>query len=120
MNCDTCQYRLGVMEHIHHHHHHDHDHHHHDHDHDHDHHHHHDHDHHHDTDEKGGSAMKIFFLLAGTSDARALALEIQQTGYDVLATVVTENAALELRNSGLNVRTGRLTSEEMASFICEK
>lgn len=62
--------------------------------------------------------MKIF-LLAGTSDARALALEIQQTGYDVLATVVTENAALELRNSGLNVRTGRLTSEEMASFICE-
>lgn len=62
--------------------------------------------------------MKVFFL-AGTSDARALALEIQQTGYDVLATVVTENAAAELRNSGLNVRTGRLTSEEMASFIRE-
>jgi sirohydrochlorin cobaltochelatase len=35
MNCDTCQYRLNVMEHIHHHHHHDHDH---DHDHHHDHH----------------------------------------------------------------------------------
>ncbi len=54
MNCDTCQYRLGVMDHIHHHHHHDHDHDHHHHHHDHDHHHHHDHDHHHDTDEKAG------------------------------------------------------------------
>jgi sirohydrochlorin cobaltochelatase len=31
MNCDTCQYRLNAMEHVHHHHHHDHDHHHHDH-----------------------------------------------------------------------------------------
>ncbi|TWE08078.1 sirohydrochlorin cobaltochelatase [Neobacillus bataviensis] len=41
MNCDTCQYRLNVMEHIDHHHHHDHDH-------DHHHHHDHDHDHHHD------------------------------------------------------------------------
>jgi sirohydrochlorin cobaltochelatase len=39
MNCDTCQYRLNAMEHVHHHHHH-----HHDHDHDH---HHHGHDHHH-------------------------------------------------------------------------
>ncbi|WP_028403310.1 sirohydrochlorin chelatase [Ectobacillus panaciterrae] len=48
MNCDTCVYRLGAMEHIHHHHHHDHDHgHHHDHDHHHHDHHHHDHDHHH-------------------------------------------------------------------------
>lgn len=38
MNCDTCQYRLGVMEHVHHHHHHDHEneHNHHDHNHGHD------------------------------------------------------------------------------------
>ncbi|MDR4950477.1 sirohydrochlorin chelatase [Neobacillus cucumis] len=54
MNCDTCQYRLNVMEHIDHHHHHDHDHdHHHGHDHDHHHHHHnhnHVHDHHHAHD----------------------------------------------------------------------
>jgi sirohydrochlorin cobaltochelatase len=41
MNCDTCQYRLGVAEHMAHHHHHDHDHHH-------DHHHHDDHHHDHD------------------------------------------------------------------------
>lgn len=48
MNCDTCQYRLGVMEHIHHHHDHDHGEHHHDHHHgDHQHEHHHDHEHHH-------------------------------------------------------------------------
>ncbi|OIK09225.1 sirohydrochlorin chelatase [Bacillus sp. MUM 116] len=39
MNCDTCQYRLDAMEHVHHHHHHDHDHEHHGHDH-----HHHDHE----------------------------------------------------------------------------
>ncbi|NRD79180.1 sirohydrochlorin chelatase [Bacillus sp. BRMEA1] len=38
MNCDTCQYRVNAMEHVHHHHHHDHDH-------DHHHHHHHDHGH---------------------------------------------------------------------------
>ncbi|MGJ7919231.1 sirohydrochlorin chelatase [Neobacillus sp. LXY-4] len=64
MNCDTCQYRLGVMEHIHHHHHdhdhdHDHGHHHghgHEHDHDHEHHHGqgHDHGHHHDHDHLDG------------------------------------------------------------------
>ena len=45
MNCDTCQYRLNVMEHVHHHH-------------DHDHHHHHEHDHHHhhpnDEEQKAG------------------------------------------------------------------
>lgn len=42
MNCDTCVYRIGAMEHISHHHHHDHEH-----GHDHGHHHDHDHDHHH-------------------------------------------------------------------------
>lgn len=50
MNCDTCQYRLGIMEHIDHHHHHDHDHGHHHHDH---HHHDHHHDHHHHEDKVG-------------------------------------------------------------------
>jgi len=55
MNCDTCQYRLNVMEHVHHHHHHDHDHDHEHHGHDHHHHEHehhghdhHDHEHHHE------------------------------------------------------------------------
>jgi sirohydrochlorin cobaltochelatase len=43
MNCDTCQYRLDAMEHVHHHHHHDHDHDHHGHEH-----HHHEHSHHHE------------------------------------------------------------------------
>nr|WP_263327897.1 sirohydrochlorin chelatase [Neobacillus sp. Marseille-Q6967] len=42
MNCDTCQYRLNVMEHVHHHHH--------DHDHEHHEHHHHHHDHHHNQE----------------------------------------------------------------------
>jgi sirohydrochlorin cobaltochelatase len=51
MNCDTCQYRLDAMEHVHHHHHHhDHEHHHHHHEHEHDHH-HHEHGHHHEHEE---------------------------------------------------------------------
>jgi sirohydrochlorin cobaltochelatase len=54
MNCDTCQYRLNVMEHIHHHHHHDHDHDHHDHHHhDHGDHHHHEHHHEHEVQKVG-------------------------------------------------------------------
>ncbi|WP_181444645.1 sirohydrochlorin chelatase [Bacillus sp. 03113] len=66
MNCDTCLYRIGAMEHIHHHHHHDHEHdHHHD---DHDHHHHHhdpDHEHHvhghhdHNDDNVEQKAVKV-------------------------------------------------------------
>lgn len=58
MNCDTCQYRLGVMEHIQHHHH---DHEHHSHTHEHDHHDHsHSHDHHnHDHDHEHIHAQKV-------------------------------------------------------------
>ncbi len=59
----------------------------------------------------------MILFLAGTSDARALALEIKQAGFDILTTVVTENAAIEMRKHGLEVHVGRLTSEEFASFI---
>jgi precorrin-6A/cobalt-precorrin-6A reductase len=59
----------------------------------------------------------MILCLAGTSDARALAVEIKQAGYDILTTVVTENAAIEMKRQGLNVRVGRLTSEEFTDFI---
>lgn len=54
----------------------------------------------------------MILFIAGTNDARELAVKIKKSGYSLLATVVTENAALELRKVGLNVITGRLTSED--------
>ncbi|MFP5115291.1 precorrin-6A reductase [Bacillaceae bacterium C204] len=59
----------------------------------------------------------MILVLAGTSDARALALEIQKEGFDLLATVVTDNAAGELKETGINVQAGRLTAEEMVDLI---
>ncbi len=59
----------------------------------------------------------MIFLLAGTSDARRLAYEIKQAGYEVFVSVVTESAAFELKRLGLKVEVGRLTAEEMACFI---
>lgn len=59
----------------------------------------------------------MILVLAGTSDARELALRMKAAGYSLLTTVVTENAALELENSGLNVRVGRLTAQEMVRLI---
>lgn len=55
--------------------------------------------------------------LAGTSDARELALLIQEAGYEVLASVVTESAAGSLVDVGLKVRTGRLTTQQMSELI---
>ncbi|MFC0270560.1 precorrin-6A reductase [Metabacillus herbersteinensis] len=59
----------------------------------------------------------MILVLAGTSDARALALLIQKEGFDVITTVVTENAANEMRRCGLNVQVGRLTDSQIANFI---
>ncbi|MFD4707629.1 precorrin-6A reductase [Gottfriedia sp. NPDC058432] len=62
----------------------------------------------------------MIFVLAGTSDARALALEIKKEGFDFLASVVTENAAVELRESGIRVQVGRLTDTDMVRLIDTK
>jgi precorrin-6A/cobalt-precorrin-6A reductase len=62
----------------------------------------------------------MILVLAGTSDARELALEIKKTGYDLLATVVTDNAAKGLKEVGLHVQVGRLTASDMAILIQEK
>ncbi|WP_141434051.1 precorrin-6A reductase [Bacillus sp. 03113] len=61
----------------------------------------------------------MILMLAGTSDARSLALEIKNAGYPILTTVVTENAALEMRQAGIEVQIGRLTDIEMVSLIQE-
>src|SRR3954468_3704834 len=62
----------------------------------------------------------MILFLAGTSDARELAIEIKQAGFPVLATVVTESAAKSLVDAGISTRIGRLTSSDMASIIIEK
>ncbi|MGE7767397.1 precorrin-6A reductase [Peribacillus sp. NPDC096540] len=62
----------------------------------------------------------MILFLAGTSDARELAIEIQQVGFQVLATVVTESAAKSLQDAKITTRIGRLTATDMASLIIEK
>jgi precorrin-6A/cobalt-precorrin-6A reductase len=59
----------------------------------------------------------MILVIAGTSDARELALKIQGAGYALMATVVTENAAKEMRQAGISVRTGQMDAAQMASFI---
>ena len=62
----------------------------------------------------------MILFLAGTSDARELAIELKEKGFDPLTTVVTENASYALLEAGLRVHIGRLTAEEMAAIIQEE
>ncbi|PWK14833.1 precorrin-6A reductase [Tumebacillus permanentifrigoris] len=55
--------------------------------------------------------------LAGTSDARELAVLIQQAGYAITASVVTDSAANSLQEAGIPVRVGRMTADEMSVYI---
>jgi precorrin-6A/cobalt-precorrin-6A reductase len=59
----------------------------------------------------------MILILAGTSDARELAVQIKQEGYEVLTTVVTESAAKSMVDAGLSVQVGRLTSDEIAHLV---
>ncbi|AFC33079.1 precorrin-6x reductase [Paenibacillus mucilaginosus 3016] len=62
----------------------------------------------------------MILVLAGTSDARELALRIQAAGYPLLCTVVTESAASSLGEAGLPVQTGRLNAEQLRGLIAER
>ena len=62
----------------------------------------------------------MILFLAGTSDARELAIEIQQAGFPILATVVTESAAKSLTDVSIATQVGRLTASDIASLISEK
>ncbi len=59
----------------------------------------------------------MIFMLAGTSDARELAIEIEKSGRQVIATVVTESAAKSLIEAGIRTNIGRLTTEQMTEYI---
>lgn len=60
---------------------------------------------------------KTILFLAGTSDARELALQVRQAGYSLLTTVVTDSAAKSMEEVGLPVRIGRMNAEEIARLI---
>ena len=58
----------------------------------------------------------MILFLAGTSDARELAILLKKEGFPLIATVVTESAAKRLTDEGMNVRVGRLNEEKMFEF----
>ncbi|WP_379133123.1 precorrin-6A reductase [Paenibacillus sp. sgz500958] len=59
----------------------------------------------------------MILMLCGTSDARGLALELQQQDVTLLASVVTESAAQRLRESGVATRVGRLDLAGMTEVL---
>ncbi|MDN4493961.1 precorrin-6A reductase [Ureibacillus aquaedulcis] len=61
----------------------------------------------------------MILFLAGTSDARELAVFLQENGYGLLATVVTQSAADSLQESGIKHHVGRLTHEEMVQLAAK-
>ncbi|MFD0676401.1 MULTISPECIES: precorrin-6A reductase [unclassified Paenibacillus] len=62
----------------------------------------------------------MILVMAGTSDARELALRIHQAGYTLLTTVVTDSAAKSMEEAGLPVLIGRLTADAIAALVREK
>jgi precorrin-6A/cobalt-precorrin-6A reductase len=61
----------------------------------------------------------MILVLAGTSDARELALRIRDAGYALLTTVVTESAGKSMEAAELPVHLGRLTAAEMVQLANE-
>lgn len=59
----------------------------------------------------------MILFLAGTSDARELAINLQEKGYSILATVVTESAASSLKDAGLVYHVGRLSEDDMVKLM---
>lgn len=59
----------------------------------------------------------MILFLAGTSDARALAIQLKNQGYPLLATVVTESAADSLKAEGISFKVGRLSENDMIELI---
>lgn len=62
----------------------------------------------------------MILFLAGTSDARELALEIKAAGYQLVTTVVTDSAAKSMNEVNLPVRVGRLTAADLCQLIREE
>lgn len=59
----------------------------------------------------------MIYIIAGTSDARELAITLRDAGHNIIASVVTDNAAISLCEANIETVVGRLTAEKMALFI---
>lgn len=59
----------------------------------------------------------MILFLAGTSDARELAIKMMEARFRLLATVVTETAAKSLQESQIETRIGRLSAADMTALI---
>ncbi|MEK4699514.1 precorrin-6A reductase [Solibacillus sp. FSL R7-0668] len=62
----------------------------------------------------------MILFLAGTSDARELAVKLKQKGYELIATVVTDSAASSLQQQGIPYHVGRLSVQQMTELISDK
>lgn len=62
----------------------------------------------------------MILVMAGTSDARELAVRIKDEGYELLSTVVTDSAAKSMEDVNLPVQVGRLTAADLINLIVEK
>ncbi len=59
----------------------------------------------------------MIFLMAGTSDARELALIIQKLGIPLVASVVTQHAGQNLMRAGIDTHVGRLNVDKMCQLL---
>lgn len=62
----------------------------------------------------------MILFLAGTSDARALAVQLRADGHELFATVVTQPAAESLADEQIPYVVGRLTEAGMSELIEQK
>ncbi|AEJ39557.1 precorrin-6x reductase [Sulfobacillus acidophilus TPY] len=62
----------------------------------------------------------MIFVLAGTGDARELAIALNRAGFPLLASVATDNAARSLLDAGIPTRVGKLTATEMVDLWKDK
>ncbi|MEK5184858.1 precorrin-6A reductase [Solibacillus sp. FSL R5-0691] len=62
----------------------------------------------------------MILFLAGTSDARELAVQLMKAGYDLVATVVTDSAAASLQEAKVPYHVGRLNEQQMKELIEER
>ncbi|WP_232695667.1 precorrin-6A reductase [Brevibacillus daliensis] len=61
----------------------------------------------------------MILFMAGTSDARELAVLVKEAGYQLVTTVVTDSAAKSLQDIQIPVNVGRLSLHEMVEFAKE-
>lgn len=59
----------------------------------------------------------MIFCMAGTSDARDLCVMLSQQGFPIIASVVTEHAAENLKSESIRTHVGRLDLDNMCQML---